>query len=266
MFFTVQRLTILVLFVCLAGCTSISSTLLTRDESNNCWEKHPHLKGIPITLNVPTHMKIYVYDKHFLSADEVGGQDVIRPVETDIPIRDFSHELLYTDKIFTVDFKRPAAGSYNLRLDMSDKQYFEKIQHDVTDETIEKVAGLVEAVVGGPLITPSALASKPDLKEVQSLVAVGVFNLDDPDFEQQVVVFLNCHLNKSHDAWVVPPDTKPFKRVGMPDDDSLNTDFPSQPFCNGMEGCLQSNSGEMSYNISDFTMESVPNAGYRKQE
>src|SRR5262245_49862691 len=123
-------LTFGLLFV--AGCASIESTMIERDECNSEWEKDRHIKGIPITLKVPTHLKLYVFDKHYLELVNVGGETDVLPVELDVPVRDFGHEFLYTSKIFTVDFKRPMAGTSNLRLDMSQDQYFAKIQHDVT--------------------------------------------------------------------------------------------------------------------------------------
>ena len=231
-----SRRYVALLFLICAGCSSISSTLLTRDGLNLGWERHPPLKGIPITLNVPTHLKVYVFDKHYLGIQKIGADEVLLPVDTGIPIRDFSHELLYTDKIFTVDFKRPGAGSSNLRLDMSNKQYFEKIQHDVTDETIARVADLFGAVFGMDAISPvtpagGPLPGKPDIKELRSVVAVGVFEVNAPDFDEQVMAFLNCHLNKSHDAWVVPPDTDPVKRVGINVEGNLEVLHPEMPYC-----------------------------------
>jgi hypothetical protein len=217
------------------GCTSISSTMLTRDETDQCWEKHPHLHGIPITLKVPTHVKMFVFDKHLLErVDHRDGSAEVLPVNLDVPIREFGHEFLYTEKIFTVDFKRPAAGSYNLRLDMNEQQYFSKIEHDVTDETISKVTGLISQLFpGGKMFdtVSNNVGAKPKFKEVKSLVAAGVFNIDAPDFEQQVASFLNCHLNKAHDAWVVPPDVNGFKRVGIPSCDNLDIPHPNMPFC-----------------------------------
>ncbi len=51
------------------------------------------------------------------------------------------------------------------------------------------------------------------LEEISSVVAVGMFEIDAPDFEQQVSTFLNCHLNQAHDAWVVPPTVDSIRRV-----------------------------------------------------
>lgn len=224
--------------ISLFGCNSIKSTMVTRDETNQVWETYPHLKGIPITLKVPTHVKLFVFEKHYLELVTVGGIQEVQPVDLDIPIRDFAQEFLYTEKIFTVDFKRPAAGSFNLRLDMTEDQYFAKIQHDVTDETIAKVSELLGKLLpsSGLFATPASGENAPDAKEIRSLVAVGVFEIDAPDFEDQVAAFLNCHINKAHDAWVVPPGVKNFKRVGVAGPNH-EVPYPRQPFCPN-DGCF----------------------------
>lgn len=190
-----------------AGCTSMSSTMLTRNESNLCWQKIKHLKGVPITVKVPTHLKVYVYEKHFL--EERDGQ--IQVVKLDFVIRDFASEFLYTEKVFTVDFKRPAAGSYNLDLDLTEDQYIQKISHDVTDETIKDVTALLGALPGlGIKFAEGGEGERGTLderlKEVKAVVAVGLFEIDDPEFEAQVTEFVNCHMNQAHDAWVLPPN------------------------------------------------------------
>lgn len=209
-----RSVTLLVVGCCgFAGCTSITSRLLERDAMNSKWAKPTHLKGIPITLKVPTHVKLYVFDVHFIAARTVAGQTEVVPVELDVPIRDFSSDFIYTEKIFTVDFKRPAGGSSNLRLDMSDDQYIQKLQHDITDTTIANVTGQLKELLptGGlsafkkrPKAVTASLAAKPAPSPIKTLVAVGVFEVDAPDFEVRMRDFLNCHINNSHDAWVTP--------------------------------------------------------------
>jgi hypothetical protein len=218
----------------------MSSTMVTRDESNQTWTRHQCLQGVPITLKVPTHVKVYVIEHHYLQRvkDE---KDVVRTQRLTLPyvVRDFAQEFIYTEKIFTVDFRRPAAGTYNLRLDMTDDQYIEKVQHDVTDRTITDVGKLIKEVAPGGLFP--TLRSEPGdpedyLHEVTSVVAVGIFEIDAPDFEQQLTAFLNCHLNQAHDAWVAPPPVTAIRRaplVGFGGDANLcqspNAVWPAHP-------------------------------------
>ncbi len=266
--------------------------MVTRDETNQVWEQHRCLNGIPITLKVPTHLKLYVFQNHYLEAVEVGyaiqngGQPAppeppapmqsgmpmtgsavrqspiqlasrrqdqdptpgnagqtqktpiyeICPVALDVVVRDFAHEFMYTEKIFVVDFKRPAAGSSNLRVDMTEEQYFDQIQHDITDSTISAITGLLGASTPGFTGAPAGdrgVGAQPDLFPIRSLVAVGIFEIEAPDFEQQVADFINCHINKAHDAWVVPPATGCVNRVGIPAWENVQVPYPPVPLCPG---------------------------------
>lgn len=195
------------------GCTSMSSTMLTRDESNQSWTRKNGLKGVPITLKVPTHVQLTVFERHFLVNDEDGHAHRLK---LPFVVRDFSQEFIYSEKIFTVDFKRPAAGTYNLHLDLTDDQYIQKLQHDVTDTTIQGVTALVKQ------LAPSGLAAETvsgqaeeNYAEIQSVVAVRMFEIDAPDFEQQMSAFVNCHLNQAHDAWVAPPGVQNIHRTRL---------------------------------------------------
>jgi hypothetical protein len=218
------------LAVC-AGCTSIESTMVTRDESNQTWERHNCLNGIPITLKVPTHLKLYVFHKHYLEFDS--RKNEVSPVAVDVVVRDFAHEFMYTDKIFVVDFKRPPAGSSNLDVNMTEEQYIDHIQHDITDSTISSVTGLLGAFTGNKGLSGVTASGedKPKFKEIRSLVAVGIFEIEAPDFEQKVREFLDCHINKAHDAWVVPPCVDGINRVGIPPCDNTVTPYPQIPLC-----------------------------------
>jgi hypothetical protein len=201
----------------------MSSTMVTRDESNQTWTRHRCLQGVPITLKVPTHVKVYVIEHHYLQLVPCAdGVDRTRRLTLPYVVRDFAQEFIYTEKIFTVDFRRPVAGTYNLHLDMTEDQYIEKVQHDVTDQTIAEVGNLIKAAApGGLLPSPRGATDSPDdfLYEVTSVVAVGIFEIDAPDFEQQLSGFLNCHLNQAHDAWVVPPPVTAIRRAPLMDSD-----------------------------------------------
>jgi hypothetical protein len=117
---------------------------------------------------------------------------------------------------------------------MTPDQYIDEIQHDITEQTITQVTGLLGAFTGpkglsaSPASTP---ATKPDLKEIKSLVAVGIFEIDSPDFEQKVKQFLDCHVNKSHDAWVVPPNVPNINRAGISSSENLQVPYPPVPLC-----------------------------------
>lgn len=206
----------------LSGCKSSRSTFLLRDETNSFWEKK-RANGIPMTLKVPTHVKLYIYETHYLEAVEVGGVSRVQYVELPVVLRDFGQEFIKTEKVVMVDFKRPAAGTFNLSLDLDD-QYIDTVKQDITDETLSEVNAMLSTIVGGfpqGFNPQSEGGSRVDVKEVKSVVAVGVFEIDAPDFEVNVMQFLNCHLNQSHDAWAVPPGVAPVRRPPVDGDASL---------------------------------------------
>jgi hypothetical protein len=213
-------LPIILMAVLAGGCASICSTMLTRDEANCSWQRHTHLPGVPITLKVPTHVKIYIYETFYLQKVSDGGITRTERLKLPFSVRDFAQEFIYTEKIFTVDFKRPAAGTFNLRLDMTDDQYIQNVQHDVTDRTIQDVTDLVHGLVPKGLLPSLAGGVNGEtndplsaLTTIKSVVAVGIFEIDAPDFEQQLTCFINCHLTQAHDAWTTAPSVRAIHRI-----------------------------------------------------
>jgi hypothetical protein len=174
--------------------------MLTRNECNTGWNKIAHLHGTPITLRVPTHLRVYVYEKYYVENVNVAG--VSRWQRVELPcICDFGSETLYTDKIFTTDFIRPAAGAFNLKVDYTDDQYISRVQQDITDDTLKEIGNLVSKIPSlfVPQV-PGANASDAaqggtELREIKSVVAANVFEIDDPNFETNVMDFVQTHLN-----------------------------------------------------------------------
>lgn len=267
--------------ICLAafsiGCASVESTMVTRDETNHQWERHNCLNGIPITLKVPTHLKLYVFHNHYLQPMKVavakkddGASEAeepkveiidYQPVDVGVVVRDFAQELMYTDKVFVVDFKRPAAGSANLKVKMTDQQYIDKIQHDITDNTINNVGGLIAAANNDKdfaTVSTTPEQGKPNYLTVRALVAVGIFEIDAPDFETKVQEFMECHVNKSHDAWVVPPGVQCVNRVGLGSTANGQVTYPATPLC---PPCQNANPLGASYN----PLETYPTHPVNKQ-
>ncbi len=184
-------------FVNTVGCSSSRSTMLTRNECNTGWNKIGHLHGTPLTRRVPTHVRIYVYEKYCMERVTVAA--VSRWQRADLPpLYDFGSEVLYTDKIFTTDFIRPAAGTLNLDVDYSD-QYVQRVQQDITDNTLKDVTALLATLPGKFLPLPGATKASDDpgvdWKEVKSVVAANVFDIDDPNFEENIASFVQEHLH-----------------------------------------------------------------------
>ncbi|NOX54284.1 MAG: hypothetical protein GXP27_07540 [Planctomycetes bacterium] len=193
---------VLIVFVScvLSGCKSLHSRLLYRDETNSCWVQSK-LRGVPITLKVPTHLKVEIVEKTLLTTDGSGkAQPVSLPAGT--TLRDVRTDLIFTEKIFTVDLERPAAGLLKYTAEF-EGQYFKKLQSELEDVTIEETSEAIERILGG--IAPQGLVGVPTaarptgkeplVKEIDSVVAAAVFELDAPDFEVKLEEFLNAYLN-----------------------------------------------------------------------
>jgi hypothetical protein len=133
--------------------------------------------------------------------ERVTVASVTRWQEVEMPaIYDFGSETLYTDKIFTTDFIRPAAGAFNLKVDYTQDQYIQKVQQDITDETLKEVGNLIDKLPG--LFVPKPAAAKlaggeigDSLREVKSVIAANVFEIEDPNFETNVSEFVQTFLN-----------------------------------------------------------------------
>lgn len=188
------------------GCRSFSSVFLFRNESNSEWETKRLLHGIPITLKVPTHVKIDILEKSFIVHQEGDG---FRHFVPPVPLRDVKHHFIENDKVFVVDLKRPAAGSLTASVDLDpEQQYFNKIDRKYTDTTIEAVTGLLGAVAQNGLFGVKTTDGKPAVqtdgpkfkihKPIISTVASEIFEIDAADFEVQVSEFLSTHLNDCH--------------------------------------------------------------------
>lgn len=126
--------------------------------------------------------------------------------------------LEYTDKVFLVDFKRPAGGVLDLKeASMDDEQYFSKIQAEIQERTladvntglqtitkaIKPVAATTEETAN--TATPTS-ASTPDnqgnrtVDFQKSVVATQRFDISEPCWEERMMQFVNSRLNPQASA------------------------------------------------------------------
>ena len=234
--------------VVITGCASFSSALLHRGEHNLGWEREKHLKGFPVTLEVPTHLRVDIVKKEFLILED--GK-VLR-LDCAIPIREVQTDYVKTKQIFMVDMKRPGAGSLDTKIDLDpDTQYFDEIISTVSDTTIDQVSELIagiapEGLIGKPTNSAGDLATT--IKEVESTVASELFEIDDPNFELNLANFFDRHLNCCHtcekvsscqhdqviagkvtplDAWELDPSAFAETSTDQPPTDQPATDQPA---------------------------------------
>lgn len=178
--------------VTIVGCRSAASTYVQPDPEHGGWSTR-HLRGVPITVKVPTHLEVRVVERQYLNKGEpVTVLTCARRVELDVREK---------DEVFTVDAVRPGAGTLNYKATF-DKQYFKTFDSKVEDKTIEAVTNAIATItpslknLAAPPKGKSASAKSADveLPFLDHLVAVRVFDVHDPGLEAAVRDFLACHL------------------------------------------------------------------------
>lgn len=120
-------------------------------------------------------------------------------------------DLQYTDKVFLVDFKRPAGGILDLQgATMDDEQYFSEVKAEVTERTMEDIGAAMKTIEG---VVPS-LRSSAGMKAVpvsaetpkneastsvnfqKSVIATKRFDISECGWEERMQDFVNEHLGR----------------------------------------------------------------------
>ncbi len=212
------------LLASLSGCTSISSTMLNRTDNDvfvgnsngdtkSCNQSRP-FKGVPITVRVPTHLDVAIKESILLARD---NRDKLYQLTSSKRHTFVEAKLVETDKVFTVDPKRSAAGTLTQTLTFGNKgthaddpdnsQYFKTIAYKIQDDTITKVNDSLTTLLpllGKKPTTGKSTAGGATLgiiqEEVSGVIAWKRFDLDAPDFEAQVECFIEEHLNRCDDC------------------------------------------------------------------
>jgi hypothetical protein len=211
-----SRLAWLIALMSITGCQSISSTLLNRTDDDffhgnsngepTCGDQARPYKGVPITVRVPTHLDVVVKQTVWIGRDE---NKRLYQIPSEHPHVFLETKLIETDKVFTVDPKRPAAGTMKYTLDFGDRtsvadnsQYFKTIAYKITDQTINEVNASLQTLL--PLLQRSSTTAKKTgagdtiddliVAEEHTVIAWRRFDLDAFDFEAQVQCFVESVL------------------------------------------------------------------------
>jgi len=157
-----------------------------------------------VKLKVPSHVGVTIYEQQVLltKADSKKYKLVsFAPAQLMVDT-----ETIYTDKVFLVDFRRPAGGILDLKeAKLDDEQYFAKIQAEVTERTINDINTALQTLQ--PAVTqfkqpPKAkattantpAASTDNVGFQKSVVAYHRFDISEPDWEYRLQDFVNLHL------------------------------------------------------------------------
>ncbi len=139
------------------------------------------------------------------------------------------YDFITMKELYTVDFKRPAAGSITLGVKYDPKtQYFTEISQATVDDSIAKIAALVQTAVSvAPQLAKAAGKNDPagddinkSLVTIPHVVSWQVFDLRQPGIEARVQEFLDQYINQCTRQCgpngCPTPTAKPTAPTGLP--------------------------------------------------
>ncbi|QDT92342.1 hypothetical protein [Gimesia algae] len=199
------------------SCTSFHTTTLGRLDTDSLFVEcfGGKAKGIPVKMKVPSHVTVTVYEQQVL----IHGVEGIKLQSFNPPQYEVKTDLAYTDKVFLVDFVRPAGGSLDLLssddnksgIEFDDEQYFKSVQAKVREQTMEQVSGALDKIadipgsfvkkpkVAGEETAAQILDPETGLKNVRfekSVIAYQRFDLARPHWEDEMNCFVAKYLKK----------------------------------------------------------------------
>jgi hypothetical protein len=180
--------------VLLVGCRSAVSTHVTRSQEDCGWDTRK-LRGVPVTVKIPTHLELRVMERRYVNADGgplVVGNDCLTARRVEVSVRE-------KDEMFTVDAVRPAAGKIDYSAEFRG-QFFKSFNSKVEDKTIESITNAITNITGELGKLPKGRSTSTTLEEkgvafVDSLVAARVFEVSAPDRDEQIREFLETYIN-----------------------------------------------------------------------
>jgi hypothetical protein len=226
------------------GCTTFKTTLYDTDGCSPD-RKCVCLKGVPTTLSVPTHVKISIIEKRYVQSatatDEKGNPvkdkdgNLIqkaalvttgkKPDDPAVVTRHATYDLVTMHELYTVDLKRPAAGSITYNLEFDKSETLTKLETTTHNETIAQVSGLVQSIINsvgtvsslgkGRSTTAGDGGGTTGLFELQNVVACEFFDIRDPGLSTHIREFLELYVNncsKPCDGQLVPAACPPLSK------------------------------------------------------
>ncbi len=190
-----QLIVCAVLACVLAGCATTRSTPMNRTTDDKLTkDMHPSPRGIPITIKVPSHVDVYIYEKYFYQALPEDQPTTLRQVTMSRPTLWVDVQPIETEKVVTVDWKRPLSGTLAYGTTLGSDQYFDSINSKITDTTIKDVTAAIKAIAATPTAA-GKVQGVTNLYEDDRVVAFKRFDLNECDVESHILEFVHHHLN-----------------------------------------------------------------------
>jgi hypothetical protein len=131
-------------------------------------------------------------------------------------------ELQYTDKVFLVDFKRPAGGVLDLtEASMDDEQYFAKIKAEITERTLQDIGYALDKVadplskLGTKQETNSAIPTSSETPVAEtnnnvnfqkSVIATQRFDISEAGWEERLQAFVSEFIAVDNGMMITPAE------------------------------------------------------------
>lgn len=198
--------------VLLCGCNTFRTTALDRCE-NDTLIVNPDcpMKGIPVTLRVPTHLELSVVETTYWQKRNIAGaKPTLVALHTARPTRAVTHDVCYTEKVFLVDPARPTAGTQKYgftftsndagKADEAGKGYLDQVIYKIDDQTITESAKLLANSLNFLSAFPTSSLNPEhvntgNLISTDRTVAYTRLDINSPSFEHDVAQFLDTNLN-----------------------------------------------------------------------
>lgn len=183
------------------GCTSFGTTIAQRCSNGTLIPNIPKAKtrGVPVKLKVPSHVVVNVKETYFVQKAEGNGiPKEIKLIDTygqQIRSLDLTTRVEYDDKVFTVDFKRPAGGILDITsITYDQEQYFKDVQATYTENTLKDINTAIGNVKTAIKSSASIPATQDKLAHETRQVATGRFDISVPGWEEELQCFVEQHI------------------------------------------------------------------------
>lgn len=205
------------------GCNTFRTTAVDRCENDALVVNPEHpMKGIPVSLRVPTHLELSVIETtYWEKQDNPGQKPTLVPLHTCRPTRTVSHNVCYTEKVFLVDPVRPGAGlqAYGFTFKSNKegnekdagKGYLDKVAYKIDDQTITESANLLADSLSLINAFTVSSANQPSTNEgrlvaTDRTIAFTRLDINSLCFEDDVAQFLDVNVNRACSSCTICPE------------------------------------------------------------
>jgi len=202
------------------GCVSYRSTIMSRTSDDRLHRNSSQCsRGIPVTLKIPTHMDVRIEEEYFIT--QAGDKTAIPQLSRSL--RSVAMQKVYTPKVVTVDFVRPAAGTLALAdgqedgIKMDPEGYFASIQAKIDDQTLTDITAqkdnLAKILGRGSIRSAKAVSAGGETidagddsawQSYKTMIAYKRFDISEPGWETAMQDFVDQYIQCQNNPCLEP--------------------------------------------------------------